>query len=439
MGYAFINIFSTKSDALSVRKSVHTHIYNHRGIQLLPEKENEYRKYIQTSDVKEGIVLEDWIVFLVSLCDGTRTEITSSFFIERVFQDNNGVSQIDWSLRDLPEMGTGLLYLEINQWLEPGVFSQTWYTNVFQVTDVGYEATARIDYNDSIYDTMQSIQLQIYWWQDDRNFDISSYNPVSKRGARRTVTSRSNEFEVWCTKVINRNFIISLTRLFDLTYMYVDFERCWPFEPSEIPRLEFDENFKDYTFTLSFDKNDIFDPNYIPPVPELLPSIDFQNIQYIGNNRISLTYQTYNFSPIGLTIQHSMDGVTWTDDTFATLTNFYTLPYPYATLTYLRIVSLLDNVFSNVLTFQTEQPLVISSATAIKNSFGLFIITVNYNTAYFTGQNILISTSGVESLHPNTGTITHNITGTLGQVKVLVLKATDNSFISETKNVTLSL
>lgn len=436
MSFAFINIFSTKEEALSARYSPLTYIRENNGIQLLPLQET---KYIQTSYVREGIELEDWEVFAVSPCGTVRVDITGNFFIERVFQDNSGIPQIDWSLQNLPDMGYEMIYLEINQLLEPGGYSDTWYTSLFQISSYESENTARIDYFDDIYDTHQSIQFQMFWWMYSRNFELVSYREVST-SVTKTVTSTSSRFETWLTNVVNRNYILMLTELFDLTYMYVDYVRCFPFEASEIPDLEEAENFTQYRFTLSFDKSDIFDPNYVPPVPVLLPSIDFQNIQYIGNNRISLTYQTYNFSPVGLTIQHSMDGIVWTDDTFATLTNFYTLPYPYATLTYLRIVSLLDNVFSNVLTFQTEQPLVISSATGIKSPSGSqFIITVNYNTAYFTGQNIILSTSGVESLHTNDGTITHNILGTLGQTKVLVLKATDNSFISETKNVTLTV
>lgn len=297
MSFAFINIYSTKEEALSVRYSPNTNIYSFKGIHLLP---NNTVKYVQTSFTAEGIELEDWEVFAVSLCGNNRVNITENFHIERVFQDNSGTSQIDWSIDQLPDMGTGLVYLEINQLLEPGDYSQTWYTNVFQITDYGAENTALVHYRDDVLDTMQSIQLNLYWCYDKKSFEFASYKEVSTR-LTKTVTASSSKYQIWQTGIIPRDLIIKITDLFDLTYMYVDYVRCFPFEPVDIPDPEASENYAEYTFSLSFSFNDVYDPTVSPivpvPDPEQTQFIDFTRLLQQRGLNVYLYWSYTGFVP----------------------------------------------------------------------------------------------------------------------------------------------
>lgn len=359
MSFAFINLFSTKDEALSYRYSPHTNTYSFNGIQLLP---NQEEKYIQTSFTREGVELEDPEVFAVSLCDGTRVNITSSFHIERVFQDNNAIPQIDWSLDFLPEMKSGLIYLEVNQLLSPGNYADTWYSNVFQITDYERENTSLVHYRDDVYDTMQSIQLNMYWLRNKKAFELTSYDEVSTH-IRKTVTAKRSKYQMWETGIIPTDLIIMISDLFDLTYMYVDFVRCYPFEASEIPDPEASENFAQYVFSLTFDYSDVYSPSEVPPVP-VPPSeqgyIDFTRLLPQIRLGVYAYFSIYGFIPENgeYDYQISTDNLNFTSLGISPplftnpSTNLKPLPLPaYNTLYFIRIVGN-GTIISNTLNIQ---------------------------------------------------------------------------------------
>lgn len=359
MSFAFINLFSTKDEALSYRYSPMTTIYSFNGIQLLPNKEE---KYIQTSFTREGVALENWEVFAVSLCGENRTNITENFFIERVFDDDNGIPQIDWSLRNLPELGYGFVYLEINQLLSPGNYADTWYSNIFRISDIDSENTSLIHYRDSIYDTMQSIQLNLYWLYNKKTSEFTSYREVSTR-ITKTVTATSSKFQMWQTGIVPRDLMILISDLFDLTYMYIDYIRCYPFEPAEIPDPEGSENFGQYTFSLSFSFGDVYNPSEVPPVP-VPPSeqgyIDFTRLVPRRGLDINAYFSIYGFVPVDnlYDYQISTDNLNFTSLEIAppfftnASTNLKILTLPAYNINYfLRIVAN-GTIISNTLNIQ---------------------------------------------------------------------------------------
>lgn len=267
MPITFINLYSTKEQALSTRYSPNTLFYNYKGIQLLPDND---LPYIQTTNNHEGVELEDWEVFAVSLCGNFRTDITDKFFIEKVFTDNNGVPQISWSLTNVPDLGSGLIYLEVNQLLEPSGYGQTWYSNVFQITEDEKGYTSRIDYRDDVNDVMNSVQVQMYWWHDKVKREISSYTETSTQKTK-TVTSLATQYERWSCRRMDNNLILKIESLFDLTFMYINGYRCYPFEISEIPDLQGQENDIQKEYLLSVDYSDVYSP--LPDGGEPLPDI----------------------------------------------------------------------------------------------------------------------------------------------------------------------
>lgn len=442
----FINLFHSKEQALSYRFSPNVKIYNHKGIQLLANKQE---KYIQSTNVSgDGIELEDWAVFAVSLCGNKRIDISDSFMIERVFQDNNGKPQIDWSLKNLPDLGNELFYLEVNQLLEPSGYADTWYSNVFQITSYDAESTARIDYRDDILDTMLSVQLQIFFWHDGANDTLSTYTEAYTGD---TVTQEAvySKYEVWDTKRIPRVLALKFKELFKLTYVYIDLVRCSPFAVFEIPEPSGTENDTKFSFRLSFKYNDVYDASFVPVV-DLNPRIDFEEIQYLGSNKAALYYSAYNFEPQSIEVQHSLDGLNWSPELMLfnqipTSPLYIDLPYPMNALTYLRVISMFDNIFSNTKTIQVESPLTISGLTATYiSSQNRWAINVIYAQSYFEGVNIVISTkkngdNAIETTEVNDGNVTRNILGIPGDVITVFLKATNNTFQSEIKTITLQL
>jgi len=113
----FIELYSTKEEALSTRYSPLVSIYNYRGIHLLPESD---LPYVQVTENPNGVNIEDWEVFLVSVCGNERIDITTSFDIVDNIEDYFGNPQIVWKLTNLPDAGSGLYYIEANQILSPG-------------------------------------------------------------------------------------------------------------------------------------------------------------------------------------------------------------------------------------------------------------------------------------------------------------------------------
>lgn len=359
MSFAFINLFSTKDEALNFRYSPATRFYKYDGIQLLPNREE---KYIQTSFNREGVELEDWEVFAVSVCGQTRTNVTANFFVERIFEDNNGIPQIDWSLKNLPELDYEFVYLEVNQLLSPGDYADTWYSNPFRITDIDSDNTSLIHYRDDVYDTMQSIQLNLYWWKNRKNFELATYKLMS-RDETRTVTSTSSKYQVWQTENIDINIIFKITDLFDLTYVYINYVRCFPFEAVEIPDTDQQQNYAVYTFSLSFAFGDVYNPSEVPPVP-VPPSeqgyIDFTRLSPQRGLDVYAYFENIGFEPIEgkYDYQVSTDNLNFTSISISipfltnASTNMKILTLPACnTLYFIRIVGN-GTIISNTLNIQ---------------------------------------------------------------------------------------
>lgn len=290
MAVTFINLYSTKEQALSTRYSPNTLFYNYKGIQLLPDND---LPYVQTTDNPNGVELEDWEVFAVSLCGIFRTDITDKFFIEKVFSDNSGTPQISWSLTNVPDLGSGLIYLEVNQLLEPSGYGDTWYSNVFQITEDEKGYTSRIDYRDDVLDIMNSVQVMVYWWHDKVKREISSYTETSTQKTK-TVTSLATQFERWTCRRMPNDLILKIESLFDLAYMYINGFRCYPFEISEIPDLQAQENDLQKEYLLSVDYSDSFDPLVEPVDPEP-PEPPTKEIRIQGFRDGALYYAVFSF------------------------------------------------------------------------------------------------------------------------------------------------
>ena len=214
----FIELYTDKTTALSLRTSPMTTINYFRGIQLLP---NNPLPYVQTTLTSEETELEDWDAYIVDLCSEVETDITDYFMVERSFQDTNGVAQIDWSLTNVPfDFGYKLVYLKVDQ-----SFGETFYSNPFLLTSYDSEKTCRIDYKPRLADTMQSTQVQMYFWQTQKKTEISSYYQVSTRNTVTTLV-KSQKFERWITEVIPNDLMIKIDDSFQNKYVYVDLVRA---------------------------------------------------------------------------------------------------------------------------------------------------------------------------------------------------------------------
>lgn len=258
-----INLFQTKEEAFYFRNSWLNQFYDFKGIQLLP---NNPIKYIQATQTTNGIELEDWTVFAVDLCSGEKTDITDSFFVEALYNSDNGDNQIIWSLQNINFDGSNdLIYLEVNQ-----AVGQTYYSNPFLITDFDSEKTELFHYRNNKYEWMQSIQVRTWFRQSNQLKELTQYYEISTRN---TVTQaiKQNYLNMYESELIDIDTLIKISNLLTAPYLYVNLVRSYIFESVEIPKLANRENFGKITFNISPNKGSILNLNDLSPVVPVVP------------------------------------------------------------------------------------------------------------------------------------------------------------------------
>jgi len=246
----FINIFRTKEEAFYFKNSQINTQFIFKGVQLLP---NNASKYIQVTETPNGIDLEDWTVFAVDLCKGTKTEITPYFFVDSLTNSIDGSPQLFWSLTNVPfDFGYRLIYLEINQSL-----GETFYSSPFLLTDIESEKTTQFHYKDNKDDVYQSIGLQSWFFDEDKRTELTTYYEVSTKN---TVSQaiKTNYLQKFRTELMPKSVLVLFTYLLESPILYVNYIRCSLFEAIEIPEKTAQENFNSIDFSLSPNFNDNF-------------------------------------------------------------------------------------------------------------------------------------------------------------------------------------
>jgi hypothetical protein len=304
----FIDFFADLADALTERTSPQIDFYEVRGIQLLPN--NPY-PYIQTTNVYGGIELEDWTAVLVNTWDSSETDVTAYFSVDNIFVDTDGYAQFDWSLTNVPyDFGGHLVYLKVDQ-----LIGDTFYSNMFQLTDNKSSRTARLDYRNTATATMQSIQLNMWFWQSLKNQEVTTYYETSTRNTV-SVVVKSQRYERWITAVISSSLYLKITDVFEQKYVYVDLARSNLFDGLEVKEHSGKQNFGENVLKLAFNSSDVYNPLAVlpsPPVPDV-PYITLSDIVANGVNAF-YTFSYDYFVPTYLVFEYSDDEVNWTSNT----------------------------------------------------------------------------------------------------------------------------
>lgn len=246
-----IRLRRTFEEAMSFRDSPQNRFYIHNGVQLLPNNE---MKYVQVTDVKDGINLEDWVVNVVDLEKGTETNISEYFNVEALTNDFDGNPQFYWSLDNVPfDFGWKCVYLKVEQ-----VFGEIFYSNPFLFTDYQKQYTTQFHYKDYEDDVMQSIGLTTYFRQPLVEQEIQKYFKTSTQ--KYAISSLKNvDLEVHFTKVMSFENLIGLISILGNQYVYMDGVRSVLNEALQLPKAKGDENFGQIEFVVCPDKNDIYE------------------------------------------------------------------------------------------------------------------------------------------------------------------------------------
>jgi len=246
----FINLYRTKEEAFYFKNSQINTQFIFKGVQLLP---NNAAKYIQITDTPDGIDLEDWTVNVVDLCKETKTDITDYFFVDSLTNSLDGAPQLYWSLTNVPfDFGYRLVYLEITQ-----AVGETFYSTPFLLTDIESEKTTQFHYKESKEDVYQSIGLQVWFNEEDKKTELTTYYELSTRN---TVSQavKTSFLENYRTELMPKSVLINLTYLLESPVLYVDYIRNNLYEAIELPKKISQENFAEIEFSLSPNYNDNF-------------------------------------------------------------------------------------------------------------------------------------------------------------------------------------
>ena len=315
---AFIRLENSLEKAMYQKLSPDTQFYEFGGIQLLP---NNIYPYLQTTKSNDGIELEDYIeVNVKSKCDGeTLANIAAYFFVENNFQDpDTGLPQITWKLLGVPfDFGKQLIYLEVKQ--EMG---ETFYTSPFMLTNDGAEFTSRIDYREKKTDSMQSVQVNMYYYDFDVSKEYTQYWEVSTKNTQ-TNTIKSQRCEIFRTEVIDKIILSKIIEAFDYRFTYLNLVRSSIFEAVEIPRIEGKENFVQTDISFTFNNSELYDPNYVtpippvPPIPVNPPQTEFTYLQKTFGQPgfYDIFFISENFEPTYMAIQMSLNGASYFSNT----------------------------------------------------------------------------------------------------------------------------
>lgn len=269
-----INLYRSLDEAMYFKNSPRNAFYSFSGIQLLPNNPN---KYIQVTNTPNGINLEDWTVYGVSVCGNTEVDITESFTVESLTNSLNGNPQLIWSLENVQhDFGWGLIYLRIEQAL-----GETFYSNPFKFTSINEELVSQITYKYKRTEEYQSIGAQLWFRTKSSNVTIQNYYETSTEKTRTTAVQK-NKTEFWETESMSIDNLIKIMDIVVLPYVYLNGIRANCFEAPEIPKPTAQENWGNMEYHFSLDYDEIF-------IPPQVSAGDWLDADWLGDDFLIFT------------------------------------------------------------------------------------------------------------------------------------------------------
>lgn len=377
----FIRLENTFEQAMQYRNSPQMSVYSFKGVQLLP---NNPLPYIQRTYGTGGVEIESPSeVLLYSICGDVLEDFTPYFFVINTFQDpDTGWNQVDWKLQDVAyDAGDQIVYLRIRQGVNNFI-----YSSPFVITADNAEYTSRWDYKNERNGTMYSTQLRIWFKQLSDLEEIETYDTLE--GRRVGMRDSLIPHEIWQTSINEINQFRLFKEMRRNAYVYCDLAKTVPYDAFETPKLVGRENFGEADILLARDETNLYDPLYVPvvPTPEPpIPTITLTSVTSLNNNQVEYVFSYTNFTPTYLTLQYSLDQVTWTDNTGGINSpRNNNVPNHLSTSYYYRVYHAGTETASNILQL-TQPSLVITNMTGGEafnpdgNKYRIFYNSVNFS------------------------------------------------------------
>jgi len=238
-----IKLKRTYQEAISFIDSPVNRYYILSGVQLLP---NNHTKYVQITDIENGMHLEDWIVNVVNFSTGVKTDITEYFNVDSLTNSINGNPQLYWSLTNVPfDFGFDFIYLEISQ-----IIGETFYSTPFLLTDINSDRTTQFHYKSTKSEVMQSIGIQSWFRQKQRNEELTQYYEVSTKTTT-TNSQKLNKLFKYSTELMPLDTMDLFMDILSSPYLYMEKVRSFLFEVPKMPDMIGEENFGKFDYLVS--------------------------------------------------------------------------------------------------------------------------------------------------------------------------------------------
>lgn len=258
LDYSFIRLRDNRLDALNMSDSPLATICYNDQIRLATDE-----PYVQVSNSPTDIIFNDnYEIYLIDACGKEVLEVTQYMFIDE-FIDTNGIKQIKWEFVNQFEYYTKELAFRFKN----TVNDDTWYTNLFLLTDYEKEFTNRFDYkgkdiHDGTHferaDIICSIRLKTYYRNKINESERSEYHQISTGN---TVSQRNvKKFkDRYILETINEWVNIRLESLVTCKQFYIDCVRCYSTTPIEFNEPELDSNIYEGEMIVNKDYLDLYE------------------------------------------------------------------------------------------------------------------------------------------------------------------------------------
>lgn len=257
----FIRIEKTLQEAMNYRSNPDMQFFYFAGVQVLPNVSIRQRSSIRTGINLPGI----YRVEVLSMCGEFLGLLPQNAFkVEENITDNNGVNQIEWTLRTTFDAGYRPVYLKIGFRASGDLFNTEYFTNPFYLTATNRKFVSRWFYRNKVEDAYWGITLQMHYLQDDDVEELATYDRRST-GQRVTLTDDLTAIEIWQTRPIDYKLFSLIRRMIACRFVYSSDDdvtavtyRTFKNEAFETPKLEGKENHAQQTLTLVRNKDDVF-------------------------------------------------------------------------------------------------------------------------------------------------------------------------------------
>lgn len=223
----FLNLSENKSNCECLKLGY--------SMQLLPQQYDPYVLYIGD---------QDEYTFLISI------ELVNIYGDVVMLSNQDGEHDHYISLKNIQYNDDNPVVLRITLAHGSTYEEKVLYSDPLLISSKNACKTTRINFKCLETDTMQSIQVPIYYVQDKRSTELENYYNIGNKTSISYVTSNA-KYKVYKSKFMSIDAINKLNDALILPFVYFNYKRVTLFEAIEVPDMQADERFGETIINVS--------------------------------------------------------------------------------------------------------------------------------------------------------------------------------------------